>query len=88
MKIFRRHLCVAMLILVPACGLLVEEGREVIAEVGGKPIRLNDLLRRIRELPFERRAEGWHRADGREAVCHRFVTIISQLSQDSSLEIG
>lgn len=57
MKSFGKCLCVLMLILVPACGLLVEEGREVIAEVGEKPIRLNDLLRRIRGLPFERRAE-------------------------------
>ena len=56
MKIFRKWLPVGMLIIVSACGLLVEEEREVLAEVGGDPIRLNDLLRRIRELPFERRA--------------------------------
>ncbi|UCD56847.1 MAG: SurA N-terminal domain-containing protein [Candidatus Hydrogenedentota bacterium] len=47
--------CILALFLGSACGLLVEEGRDVLARVGGEPIRLNDLLRRIRELPFEER---------------------------------
>jgi post-segregation antitoxin (ccd killing protein) len=46
-----------MLLLVSACGLLVEEGRQVVAEVGGEPIRLDHVLRRIRELPFQERAK-------------------------------
>ncbi|GAB4340556.1 MAG: hypothetical protein Kow0099_16580 [Candidatus Abyssubacteria bacterium] len=46
-----------MLLLTAGCGLLVEEGREVVAEVGGESIRLDDLLRRIRELPFQERAK-------------------------------
>ncbi|MBI4831853.1 MAG: SurA N-terminal domain-containing protein [Candidatus Lindowbacteria bacterium] len=49
--------CALALFLISGCGLLVEEGREVLAEVGGEPIRQNDLLRRIRELPFEERAK-------------------------------
>ena len=57
MRLFGRYFCIWMLLLVSACGLLVEEGRGVLAEVGGDPIRLNDLFRRIRELPFERRAQ-------------------------------
>ncbi len=40
-----------------ACGLLVEQGRDVVAEVGGERVRLNDLLERIRELPFDERAK-------------------------------
>jgi hypothetical protein len=44
------------LLFVFGCGLLVEEGRAVVAKVGKQPIRLNDLLGRIRSLPFEQRA--------------------------------
>ena len=48
-----------MLILfcAPACGLLLEEGREVVAEIGDEPIRLKDLIREVRALPFEERAK-------------------------------
>lgn len=36
--------------------MLVDEGRQVLAEVDGEPIRLDDLLSRIRTLSFEERA--------------------------------
>ncbi|RJP70795.1 MAG: peptidyl-prolyl cis-trans isomerase [Candidatus Abyssobacteria bacterium SURF_17] len=49
-------LCLLILLTLWGCGLIIEEGREVLAEVGGDPIRLNDLMLRIRELPFEQRA--------------------------------
>lgn len=53
-------------VFVPSCGLLLDEGREVVAEVGGEPIRLRDLQRRIRSLPFEVRAKA---NDAEESVC-------------------
>ncbi len=56
MKRIIRWFCLVTLLLSPACGLLVEEGREVVAEVGSDRVRLKDLLSRIRELPFEQRA--------------------------------
>lgn len=49
-------LCTIFLIILPACGLLLEKERVIIAEVGGEPVRLKDLFDRIRELPFEDRA--------------------------------
>jgi hypothetical protein len=57
MKRLSYVLCAVVLFAVAGCGLLVEEGRGVLAEVDGAPIRLNDLLRRIRELPFEERTK-------------------------------
>lgn len=57
MKRFGLLFCVGMVLLYSACGLLVEEGREVLAEVNGEPIRLKDLLREVRHLPFEERAK-------------------------------
>jgi hypothetical protein len=57
MKKCRRWLWIVALLLAPACGLLVEEGRAVVAEVDGEPIRLNDLMKEIRKLPFEARAK-------------------------------
>ncbi|MBI5117746.1 SurA N-terminal domain-containing protein [Candidatus Poribacteria bacterium] len=54
---FSYLLCAVALCVVAGCGLLVEEGREVLAKVDGEPVRLNDLLRRIRELPFEERTK-------------------------------
>jgi hypothetical protein len=53
----RRYLLtVLFLLFFPACGLLVDEGRQVIAKVGKEPVRLDELLVRIRALPFEQRA--------------------------------
>jgi hypothetical protein len=52
----KAHLLFAlMLVLLPACGLLLERGREVVAEVGGEPIHLKDFLLRVRSLDFEQR---------------------------------
>ncbi|RJP25936.1 MAG: peptidyl-prolyl cis-trans isomerase [Candidatus Abyssobacteria bacterium SURF_5] len=56
----RRHICFLLFfVLAPltGCGLLVDQGRQVMAEVGGKPIRRDDLMARIRMLPFEERAK-------------------------------
>jgi len=49
--------CVLLIFIVPACGLLLEKGREVVAEVAGEPIRARDLQAEIRSLPFDQRAE-------------------------------
>lgn len=49
--------CALCLLLIPACGLLVEKGHEVVAEIAGEPIRLRDLQSRIRELNFDVRAK-------------------------------
>ncbi len=57
MKRFRVLFCAGAVLLCAACGLLVEEGRDVVAEVDKEPIRLNDLLREIRNMPFEQRAK-------------------------------
>jgi hypothetical protein len=53
----KRLVCVLALLLVPACGLLVEEDLAVVADVGGERVRLGDLKSRIRALPFEERAK-------------------------------
>jgi hypothetical protein len=79
MKRFGLLFCAVVVLLYSACGLLVEEGREVIAEVGGEPIRLNDLLREIRHLPFEERAKTNDtdesvRLAARRSVLERMVT--------------
>ena len=52
----RRFVWILAIALIPACGLMLEEGRKVVAEIGGEPIRVEDLTRRIRGLPFEERA--------------------------------
>jgi hypothetical protein len=50
-------LCAYLLVLLPACGLLLEKEREVIAEITGEqPIRLKDLHEQIRGMAFEERA--------------------------------
>lgn len=46
-----------MVIYISGCGLLVDEGRKIVAKVGREPIRLDELLARIRSLPFEERAK-------------------------------
>jgi len=51
----RRFVWILAIALIPACGLMLEEGRKVVAEIGGEPIRVEDLTRRIRGLPFEER---------------------------------
>lgn len=51
-----RLLCALWLLLIPACGLLVEKDRAVVAEVAGEPIRVRDLQSLVREMPFEQRA--------------------------------
>ena len=56
MKTHGRLFCVSALLLFSACGLILEEGRKVMAEVGGEPIRLEQMLRRIRKMPLEARA--------------------------------
>jgi hypothetical protein len=56
MRKVRTWFYVLMLIATPACGLLLEEGREVVADVGGESIRLKDLMQKIRTLPFDERA--------------------------------
>ena len=43
--------------LIPACGLLLEKGGEVVAEISKDVIRIRDLQSRIRNLSFEKRAE-------------------------------
>ena len=50
-------LCALLLVLLPACGLLLEKGREVVAEVGGEPIRLKDFLLEVRSRDFAERAK-------------------------------
>ena len=50
-------LCALLLVLLPACGLLLEPGREIVAEVGGEPIRLKDFLLHVRSLDFAGRAK-------------------------------
>lgn len=57
MRRFIGLVLVTMACILSACGLLVEQGRDVVAEVGGERVRLNDLLERIRELPFDQRAK-------------------------------
>ena len=57
MKHVGRWFSVMILLCALACGLLLEEGREVIAEIEGKPIRLKELLAEIRTLPFDERAK-------------------------------
>ncbi len=49
--------CAACLLLTPACGWLLEMGREVVAEVGDERIRVRDLQSRIRELDFQERSK-------------------------------
>ncbi len=56
----KRFVCILALLLIPACGLLVEEDRAVVADVGGERVRLGDLKSRIRALPFEERAKTSH----------------------------
>ncbi len=58
---------------IPSCGLLLEEGREVIAEVGGEPIRQIDLQRVIRTLPFELRAQANDSEETVRVNTRRFV---------------
>ncbi len=57
MRKIARLTCTLCLLLIPACGLLVEKDREVVAEVAGEPIRLRDLQSRIRGLDFQERAK-------------------------------
>lgn len=56
MKHFFFILAIFVSVVASSCGLLVEQGRAVLAKVGDEPIRLDDLLERIRSLPFEQRA--------------------------------
>jgi hypothetical protein len=69
----KRLVCVLALLLVPACGLLVEEDRAVVADVGGERVRLGDLKSRIRALPFEERAKTSHADPSVRAVARRKV---------------
>ena len=56
MKTRRWLFCVSALLLFSACGLILEEGRKVVAEIDGEPVRLELLLRRVRKMPLEARA--------------------------------
>lgn len=56
MKGLLKYTCLVLCILATACGILVEKDRQVIAEIDKDPVRLQDLLRRIRGLSFEERA--------------------------------
>lgn len=49
--------CILGTVALSACGLLVEEGGEPLAEVAGELIRARDLQEEIRHLPFEERAK-------------------------------
>ncbi len=49
--------CAMWLLLMSACGWLLEIDREKVAEVGGEPIRVRDLQSRIRGLDFQERAK-------------------------------
>jgi hypothetical protein len=57
MNRYLRFLCVLSLLLISACGLIVEPGREVVVEIGEEDvIRVRDIQGHIRDLPFEERA--------------------------------
>ncbi len=53
----KRLLFAFWLALIPACGLLLEKGNEIVAEIGKDVVRVRDLQSRIRDISFERRAE-------------------------------
>jgi hypothetical protein len=50
-------LILVLAFLTAGCGLLVDQGQQVLAKVGNESIRLDELLERIRTLPFEQRAK-------------------------------
>jgi len=69
----KRFACILALLLIPACGLLLEEDRSVVADVGGERVRLGDLKSRIRALPFEERAKTNHADPSVRAAARRKV---------------
>jgi hypothetical protein len=57
MKRYLFGLIAVLAFSIAGCGLLVDQGQQVLAKAGTESIRLDELLERIRALSFEQRAK-------------------------------